>query len=265
MNIAAAVVTDPFTQHTFYHCIEMPDGRTTPGIASLRPYQQPVLDFIAETPLSGRRVLDIGCRDGLFSLACERRGAAVVGIDNDLSPAATRYILPAWCSKVQMRELNVYDLAPDDGPFDVVLFAGVLYHLRFPFLALKRIADAIPVGGVLAVETGMMLSPNAFPFVYTPAPEDSPWDPTSVTFFNPLALAAALTSLGFEDVQCRAVMLPNQTRFTWDAFLREDAASAPMTIGRGLYTARRRGHILMDDLTLPYWLGTHNLNSFKTR
>jgi tRNA (mo5U34)-methyltransferase len=41
----------------------------------------------------GKRVIDIGCRDGMFSFEAERMGAAeVTGIDNDLSTAAVEFL-----------------------------------------------------------------------------------------------------------------------------------------------------------------------------
>ena len=167
--------------------------------------QAPVLEEIRRYDLSGKRVLDIGCRDGLFSFAAEKQGATeVLGIDNDLSPAATEFLIPYFPSKVRMRQLNLYDLSvPPAEKFDFVIFAGVLYHLRFPHYGLKRIADAMNEGGTLIIETGMMISNDAHPFVYSPSPRESPYDPTSVTFFNHHALVAGLNSLGFCDVECR--------------------------------------------------------------
>ena len=52
-------------------------------------------------------------------------------------------------SQVELRQANVYDLTPEEfGTFDLVLFLGVLYHLRDPMLALDRIAD-VSVGKLI--------------------------------------------------------------------------------------------------------------------
>jgi SAM-dependent methyltransferase len=54
-----------------------------------------------------------------------------------------------------MEKHNLYDFAvPSNNRFDLVIFAGVLYHLRFPFLGLKRIADALKPGGRAIIEKG---------------------------------------------------------------------------------------------------------------
>jgi tRNA (mo5U34)-methyltransferase len=93
--------------------------------------------------LRGLRVLDIGAWHGCFSFECERRGASeVVALclesdgDTGFHPLAK-----AVDSKV-VRCLNesVYNLDRKKlGEFDLVLFFGVLYHLRYPLLALDKI------------------------------------------------------------------------------------------------------------------------------
>jgi tRNA (mo5U34)-methyltransferase len=103
---------------------------------------------------SGLRVLDIGCRDGFFSFAMEARGADVTGVDYAPS-SVTGFEVAATIldSKVEYVVENVYDLDPEKyDRFDVVLFLGVLYHLRNPLLALDRIRQMLNPGGLLFVE-----------------------------------------------------------------------------------------------------------------
>jgi len=53
-----------------------------------------------------------------------------------------RYAHRQLGSKVDYREMDVYELTPDRiGRFDIVLCLGVLYHLKHPLLALERICD----------------------------------------------------------------------------------------------------------------------------
>jgi len=43
--------------------------------------------------------------------------------------------------EVELRQASVYDLARDRGRYDLVLFLGALYHLRYPLLALDLLAE----------------------------------------------------------------------------------------------------------------------------
>ncbi len=88
--------------------------------------------------LRGWTVLDIGCNAGFYSQEMKRRGAdRVVGIDSD-----PRYLAQAALAAdvagldIEFRNLSVYELPSLGERFDLVLFMGVLYHLRYPLLAL---------------------------------------------------------------------------------------------------------------------------------
>ncbi len=84
-------------------------------------------------------MLDIGAWDGWFSFEMEKRGASVVAIDVVLNEKLllARQLLG---SNIDYRVANVYDLREEEyGHFDVVLFFGVLYHLKHPLLALERV------------------------------------------------------------------------------------------------------------------------------
>src|SRR5918994_4402373 len=84
--------------------------------------------------LTGKSVLDIGCNAGFYSIEMKRRGAArVLGIDFDeryLEQA--RFAAEVKGQDIEFRMLSVYDVAALGERFDVVLFMGVLYHLRHP-------------------------------------------------------------------------------------------------------------------------------------
>ncbi|HXU99227.1 MAG TPA: TIGR04290 family methyltransferase [Caulobacteraceae bacterium] len=95
--------------------------------------------------LTGKTVLDIGCNAGFYSIQMKLRGARrVLGIDFD-----ERYLEQARFAAevkevdVELRRLSVYDVAQLGEVFDVVLFMGVLYHLRHPLLALDLIHDHV--------------------------------------------------------------------------------------------------------------------------
>lgn len=95
--------------------------------------------------LSGRAVLDIGCNGGFYSIEMKRRGAdRVVGIDADERYLAqARFAAEAMKMDVEFRQLSVYDVPQLREKFDLVIFMGVLYHLRHPLLALDLIHEHV--------------------------------------------------------------------------------------------------------------------------
>ncbi len=96
--------------------------------------------------LTGKTVLDIGCNAGFYSMEMKRRGAdRVVGIDFDdkyLNQARFAAEVNGF-DNIEFQKLSVYDVAQLGEKFDVVIFMGVLYHLRHPLLALDLIYDNV--------------------------------------------------------------------------------------------------------------------------
>lgn len=125
----------------WYHSIELPDGAVIPGILSIEILKTRVAQFPIPSDLRGKRVLDVGAWDGWFSFEMERRGAQVVALDSarntkllaarELLGSGIEYVI-ADISRVSSRDL---------GRFDIVLFMGVLYHLKHPLLALENVCE----------------------------------------------------------------------------------------------------------------------------
>jgi tRNA (mo5U34)-methyltransferase len=142
----------------WWHEIEFAPGLITPGDDSNRA-KLPILDGLGfPQRMAGLRALDIGCSDGFFSFEMERRGADVTAIDfvpeNYTGFATARTI---FGSGVVYKMDNVYNLSPEIyGHFDVVLFMGILYHLRKPLAALDAIRSVMKPGGQLFVGTMMI-------------------------------------------------------------------------------------------------------------
>jgi len=127
------------TKDTWFHSIELPDGRLIPGVVSVEALRARIQRYPIPRELSGKRVLDVGAATGWNSFELERRGAQVVAVDCvDLQVfRAARELL---ASQVEYRTLDVDELTPESlGRFDYVLFFGVLYHLRHPLLGLEKI------------------------------------------------------------------------------------------------------------------------------
>lgn len=95
--------------------------------------------------LSGCSVLDIGCNAGFYAIAMKRRGAdRVVAVDADPHYLAqARFAAGLADVEIEFRQLSVYDLGRLGERFDLVLFMGVLYHLRHPLLALDLIHEHV--------------------------------------------------------------------------------------------------------------------------
>src|SRR5689334_18768375 len=95
--------------------------------------------------LDGKSVLDIGCNAGFYAMEMKRRGAdRVLGLDTD-----DEYLEQAKFAahvnelKIEFRKLSAYDVRQLGEKFDLVIFMGVLYHLRHPLLALDLIHEHV--------------------------------------------------------------------------------------------------------------------------
>lgn len=89
--------------------------------------------------MHGMRALDIGCNAGYYSFELAKRGAEVTAIDIDehyLNQALWAAKLLKLDNRIEFRHAAVYELARSHETWDLVWFMGVLYHLRYPMLAL---------------------------------------------------------------------------------------------------------------------------------
>jgi tRNA (mo5U34)-methyltransferase len=132
----------------WFHNLHLPDGRQTAPDHPLGDF--PAFkwrDLAPSLPanLSGWHALDVGCNAGFYSFELAHRGAEVVAIDAD-----EHYLRQAqWASglygletQIEFRRSQVYDLGRSEERFELVLFMGVLYHLRYPLLGLDIVAEA---------------------------------------------------------------------------------------------------------------------------
>lgn len=134
---------------------ELVPGVETPGIHPLQ-----YLFDLAQLPDPTRlSVLDIGTANGGVAFLLERQGArSVVAIDvfpeDQFGFGATREFLG---SDVEYIQGTVYDLGRlvDGQKFDLVVFWGVLYHLRHPLLALDEVRSVLAPGGLVSFETAV--------------------------------------------------------------------------------------------------------------
>jgi SAM-dependent methyltransferase len=253
-NLRAALARYPF-----YHVIPLTPSVSTPG--RVWPNEALSSRLLSETDVRGKRVLDVGCRDGKFAFEAERLGAAeVVAIDNDLSRGAVEVVIPALKSRVHMEQLSVFDATPERlGRFDVVLCFGLIYHLRFPFWAFKLLRGVLVDDGLLLVETALVAMHEAVPLLYCPTGADSPYEDTSCTFFNRRGLCDSLASVGFEvstagDLRATGLMgwiERQRARFR-----------APTPASLRVYRAAFRCRKTQPDARVAdYWEQTHSLHT----
>jgi tRNA (mo5U34)-methyltransferase len=201
----------------WYHTIDLGNGIVTPGVDNtperLRHIQMP-------ENLGGKSVLDIGAWDGFFSFEAERRGAVRV--------LATDYF--CWSeqvgrkagfdlakkvlkSRVEELQIDLMELSPGRiGVFDLVLFLGVLYHMRHPLLALEKVASV--TSGQLILDTELDLIGYQRPAMTFYPERELGNDPTNWWGPNPAAVIALLRSVGFAEIK---IVYPSRVRtsFPW--------------------------------------------------
>jgi tRNA (mo5U34)-methyltransferase len=173
---------------TWVHTIDLGGGVVTPGQWPANPLITAAFDTV---DFRDKKVLDIGCWDGLWSFEAERRGAREVhatdlvtqrwGSEQPTFALAHR----ALRSKARYRgDVSVYDVAKVGiRDFDVVIFCGIYYHLKDPLLAFARLRQVMAEGGVLIIEGPAIYDPvRAYArFYYGQRLADDPtnwWVPT---------------------------------------------------------------------------------------
>jgi tRNA (mo5U34)-methyltransferase len=204
----------------WFHNLHLPDGTQTAPDHPLGDFPAFKWDQLAghlPEDLSGWRALDIGCNAGFYSFALARRGASVLGIDHDphylrqARWAAARFGLE---ERTRFELRTVYDLAGRRERFDLIVFMGVLYHLRYPLLALDLVAERLE--GLLVFQTLTLPSvapvetPEDLPLDHRDRLLDRTWpsmafvehrmagDPTNWWLANEAAVEAMLRSTGLE-------------------------------------------------------------------
>jgi SAM-dependent methyltransferase len=163
----------------WYHTIDLPDGRSTPGYVDWRRHARRVLP----DSLAGMRCLDVGTYDGFWAFEMESRGASVTALDLEQLdqsgwPPVHRAKLVADVeafglelgrgfriasrlreSSVERVCCDVLDLTPEavGGRFDFVFLGALLLHLRDPIRALENIRDVLKPGGRLIMVEAISL------------------------------------------------------------------------------------------------------------
>lgn len=157
----------------------MAEGLYTPGKDRLNvALTRRLLGRVQIDP--GTRCLDIGIEEGLVSLLLERRGATVTSYDRVYSSERLDLVRKSLGARFEIVGTEVKGLTDEmfigrggpnpgvgtpltrlpteleergEGPFDVVVFSGVLYHVYDPLAALAIVRGLVRHGGIVVVET----------------------------------------------------------------------------------------------------------------
>jgi tRNA (mo5U34)-methyltransferase len=207
----------------WFHCIDLGQGIVTKTErAATEPVDHPrgtweIIKNCLPQDLTGKRVLDVGCNAGFYSIEAKRRNAArVLGVDSQRHQVRqalfARRVLGL---DIDFNRMSVYDLRLETvGTFDVVLALGLIYHLKHLILALERLFDV--TGEMLILETAV-LPPDKIPDLPFPCSvggEGRPHHPMAYVentvgdkeaVFNwflpsPRATQALLRDVGFDEV-----------------------------------------------------------------
>lgn len=152
MTVNSAITVEQIRERvselgTWFHNIDLGGVQTAPNhflgdypSIKWRNFRQSIPD-----DLSGKTVLDVGCNGGFYSLQMKQRGASrVVSIDSDpVYLKQAQFAAQATEYDIEFCLLDVYNVAQLKETFDIVLFMGVLYHLRYPLLALDLLYEHV--------------------------------------------------------------------------------------------------------------------------
>jgi 2-polyprenyl-3-methyl-5-hydroxy-6-metoxy-1,4-benzoquinol methylase len=198
---AIDAIKSELAHYHFYHTIEVVPGLQTTGHFLAHVYQDNFEAAITSIDFAGKSVLDVGCRDGAMLFMAEQRGAdMLVGVDNDISRGLTNFLIPFRLSKIKSLHASAYDLDSLDLPqFDIVISAGLLYHLAYPMWGMRKLVNRVKPNGMLLIETALLQEFDDLPVVLYTSGEQSPFEPSSPTFFNLAAVNALYKNIGMSE------------------------------------------------------------------
>ena len=181
----------------WFHTIDVGDGIHTPGMEDIRG----TLDRVhLPHDMTGMTVLDVGANDGFYSFDCERRGAErVVALDkwdrkydNTWAVENIRFAKKCRGSKIEIVQKGIAQYAAKcEDRFDIVLFMGVLYHLKNMMAGVESCARMVKPGGLLITETHYVKNGGGPMAVYYPGDALNN-DPTNFWGPNDLCVRAML-------------------------------------------------------------------------
>jgi 2-polyprenyl-3-methyl-5-hydroxy-6-metoxy-1,4-benzoquinol methylase len=167
-------------KHEWFHALELGGGVTTCGrFPPGKPQNQTlfsVFDLLREIDVAGIDCLDIGATDGLISFGLEKLGAKSVLATDRVAGAGFLAVHELLASKVEHRVPVEISTILDDlsgRSFDLIVCAGVIYHMLNPLSAIMACRALLRPGGLLIVETAMSWSSDRAVLVLNSEEEES--------------------------------------------------------------------------------------------
>jgi tRNA (mo5U34)-methyltransferase len=220
----------------WWHSIDLGGGVVTPGVKTAEELEKE-LAWLGLGDLRGKSVLDVGSWDGYFAFAAERLGAdRVVALDHYVwatevgefvkyrdsrvergLPVAAAETLPEVWHPSELPGKRGFDLAHEVlgsnvevvvgdlidcdiealGDFDVVLYLGVLYHMRNPLLALERLVKVTREVAIIETQAAQFRGLERLPICQLLEGDELNADPTNWWTFNEAALLSLCRAAGF--------------------------------------------------------------------
>lgn len=106
---------------------------------------EPMIDPIDFLFAGGQRIADIGAADGHLAFCLEHAGNSCDIYDN--APTnfnglrGAKAFRDALGSKVNIHEVDLDQQFAMEGQYDLIIFLGILYHLKNPYYAMERLAQ----------------------------------------------------------------------------------------------------------------------------
>ncbi|MCC6933548.1 MAG: DUF1698 domain-containing protein [Deltaproteobacteria bacterium] len=186
----------------WFHRIDLGNGLVTPGLESdLTSTKFEVIKPYITENLRNKTVLDIGCNAGAISIEFARQGSRVTGIDiRDMYVNQARWVASVLQLDIRYATVPVYQI-DSLGEFDIIVFFGMLYHLRYPMVALDLLKKICK--GQLFIETAITNSDQIIMKWANPHPGQRPLDQEADYnwwFPSPNAVMTMLDAAGFKNI-----------------------------------------------------------------
>jgi tRNA (mo5U34)-methyltransferase len=227
----------------WFHSIDLGELGVTPGFCKDDHVRLRYMNMPAD--LTEHTCLDVGTWDGFFAFEMEKRGAEkviaadiwgdyeVLGHDLHNSGKGFEFARKVLNSKVlalYADACEVDEVVWREDPqiaFDLIVHAGVLYHLREPLESLKRVYRLLAPGGLLILETHLDLMALRRPAIAVYSGNECNRDETNYCGPNPAAVEILLKWAGFNNIAFQGGInletfpdpnVVNQARGAWHAY-----------------------------------------------